>query len=49
MAGYEEPLGLRPTSTATRTATSVSAREWRAPTTREKCRKCALVDAVNAV
>jgi len=49
MAGYEELAGIAADEYGDEDRDVGECEEWRAPTTREKCRKCALVDAVNAV
>ncbi len=49
MAGYEELAGLAADQYSDEDADVGECEECGAPTTRDQCRKCALVDAVNAV
>ena len=49
MAGYEELAGLAADRYSDEDADVGECEECGAPTTRDQCRKCALVDAVNAV
>ena len=49
MAGYEELAGLAADQYSDEDANVGECEECGAPTTRDQCRKCALVDAVNAV
>jgi len=49
MAGYEELAGIAADEYGDEDRDVGECEECGAPTTREKCRKCALVDAVNAV
>ncbi|GAA0287369.1 tRNA 2-thiolation protein NcsA [Halobacterium noricense] len=49
MAGYEELAGLAADQYSDEDADVGECEECGAPTTRDQCRKCALIDAVNAV